>query len=270
MEDKNIFKLLCTDDGFVSVQTCVHQTWKSYKTFSCLGSPKENDLLLYINHCKIRYSMKNGEHLTAKHQDVVYIPSEMEYTLTVTERDEDFGCTYGINFLLFDREHQRAFLKTPLVISALDPDPLRELFRKMSLGYHTGNHSGAAAKALFYEIISSLNDRTSMAKRKEFSVIENGIRYLETDPSLSLSVFEIAAMCHVSQNYFCRLFKAYSGKTPGEYILKAKMEKAKSLLRETLSPVSEISELCGFSDSSYFCRLFKKKEGLSPLEYRRK
>ena len=100
-------------------------------------------------------------------------------------------------------------------------------------------------------------------------IIEQGIRYLETDPSLEKSVAEIAKMCNVSQNYFCRLFKEYSGITPQDYILKAKIEKAKIALRETSLSVSEIALLCGFEDASYFCRLFKKKTGVSPLGYKK-
>ncbi len=269
MENENIFKYLCTEGGFVTVQACVHQTWKTYKAFSCLDAPKENDLLLFVNHCKVMYSMKNGEAFSANHGDVIFVPSGSEYTLTVTDREENRGCTYGINFLLFDEDHKRIFLKSPEVFPTFDTEPVRELFKKMSQRYHIGQ-SNAKMKALFYEIIHILNSKMNLAERKEFSVIEEGIRYLENDPSLSLSVSEIAKMCHVSQNWFCRLFKDYSGITPGEYILNAKMEKAKSMLCETVSPVSEIAHLCGFPDSSYFCRIFKKREGISPLGFRRK
>ncbi len=269
MENENIFKLLCVKNGFASVQACVHQTWKTYKTFSCLEKPKENDLLLFVSHCKAEYFMKNGTVFSAVHGDIVFIPSGMEYTLTVTERDELFGCTYGINFLLFDEDHKRVFLKSPEVFHTRDTEPFHELFKQMSEKNHTGAPSHAKIKACFYEILSLLHKRNSIAERKEFFIIEKGIRYLENDPSLSLSVSEIAKMCHVSQNWFCRLFKAYSGITPGEYILNAKMEKAKSLLCETVSPVWEIAQLCGFPDPSYFCRIFKKREGISPLEFRR-
>jgi AraC-like DNA-binding protein len=270
MKNKNIFKLLCTENGFVTVQACVQQTWKNYKTFSSLNAPKENDLLLFVSHCKITYSMKSGSVFSASHGDVVFVPSGAEYTLTVTERDEKSGCTYGINFLIFDEDHRRVFLENPEVFPATDTEPLLEIFKKMSLGYHTGTHSRAKTKSYFYQIISILHSRNSAAKRKEFFVIEEGIRYLENDTTLSLSVAEIAKKCHVSQNWFCRLFKEYSGSTPGEYILKTKMEQAKSMLRETDSPVSEIAKDCGFPDPSYFCRLFKKREGISPLDFRRR
>ena len=214
--------------------------------------------------------MKSGKRFSAKNGDVVFIPSGTEYTLTVDERDPDQGCTYGINFLLYNENFERVFLESPTVIDTAGLDSIFDLFRKMSRGYQTGLQSNAAMKTLFYEIISSLNRRNDLEVRKEFAIIEKGIFYLENDVSLSLSVSEIAKMCHVSQNYFCKLFKLYSGTTPGEYILNAKIEKGKLLLKETLSPISEIAELCGFSDVSYFCRLFKKKEGISPLTYRKK
>jgi AraC-like DNA-binding protein len=76
-------------------------------------------------------------------------------------------------------------------------------------------------------------------------------------------------MCNVSQNYFCRLFKEYSGITPQDFLLKAKLSKAKIALKETSLSVFEIAEQCGFQDASYFCRIFKKKTGVSPLKYRK-
>jgi AraC-like DNA-binding protein len=105
---------------------------------------------------------------------------------------------------------------------------------------------------------------------KDFTIIEKGIRYLETNDRLDRSISEIAAMCAVSETYFRRLFKKYSGLSPKEYILRVKIDKAKLILRETNLQVSEIAEMFGISDTAYFCRMFKKRTGVSPLIYRSK
>ena len=40
---------------------------------------------------------------------------------------------------------------------------------------------------------------------------------LEEDSDTSLSIADIAAKCHVSEVYFCKLFKEYTGQTPKQY-----------------------------------------------------
>lgn len=267
MDKQDFLKLMCVSDYYAQVNVCVQQSWQSYKTFSCINAPKENDLLVFINRAKVTYSMKDGETFSLKNGDIAYVPSGKEYTFTVNERDEDYGCTYGINFLLFDDLHQRVFLENNQIIP--DANHLREYFHKMSEISESGTHSYAELHSIFYKIISSLSEGEKHNNIKNFPAIKKGIDYLENDTSLSLSVLEIAKMCNVSQNYFCRLFKAYSGMTPQEYILNTKIEKAKVLLNETSLSVYEVSLQCGFQDSSYFCRLFKKKTGVSPKTFKK-
>jgi len=265
MENQDILKLLCNRNCYVQVNVCVYQLWKAYNTFSCIGTPKENDLLLFVNRCKLTYTMANGEKIILKHGDIAHIPSGKEYVLTVDERDEEYGCTYGINFLLFDEDHNRLVINENKVFHSSE---LRDFFQEMSRISELGSPSYAQMQSIFYQIIVSLNDRERKGDIKGFSVIEKGIKYLENDPLLALSVLEIAKMCNVSQNYFCRLFKEYSGVTPQEYVLRIKIERAKIALKETSFSVSEIAEQCGFQDSSYFSRIFKKKTGLTPMNFR--
>ncbi len=267
MNNQDFLKLLCASDYYAQVSVCVYQTWQSYKSFSCLNTPKENDLLLFINHCTATYAMKDGEVFTLNHGDIAYVPSGKEYVFTINERDREYGCTYGINFLLFDDKHQRVYLENNQIIRGAKH--LREQFQRMSEKSEAGTRSYAELHAIFYKIIAALSDGEKHNNIKNFSIIEKGIAYLENDTSLSLPVSEIAKMCNVSQNYFSRMFKIYSGITPQEYILNAKIEKAKVLLNETALSVCEISLQCGFQDSSYFCRLFKKKTGVSPKNFKK-
>ncbi len=265
----DFLKLLCERNYYAQVSLCCCQTWESYSSFSCMNSPKENDLLLFVNHCNITYRMKDGETISAKHGAIIFVPSGKEYTLTIDSRDREYGCTYGINFMIFDESHNRVFLQSNEVLANTEIGNIHALFKRMATASDVGLRQYAQLQAYFYQIIVALNDAVRKDDLKNYFVIAPGIRYLENDTRLSASIWEIAKMCNVSQSYFCRLFKRYSGMTPQEYVLKVKLEKAKVAIRETSLSVAQIALQCGFEDAAYFCRLFKKKVGVSPKAYRK-
>ena len=112
-------------------------------------------------------------------------------------------------------------------------------------------------------------ERLKALSENRFSVIEKGISYLENDISGNLPISEIAAMCNVSEIYFRRLFKEYSGLSPVEFRIKSRLRKAKEFLKYDNLTIAEISERVGFPDTAYFAKLFKSRVGISPTEYRK-
>ena len=74
----------------------------------------------------------------------------------------------------------------------------------------------------------------------------------------------------ISRSYGCELFKKYLGKPYREALREVRVGKAKSLLEETLLPISEIAESSGFHSTLRFREAFKKLYGISPRAYRQK
>ena len=64
-------------------------------------------------------------------------------------------------------------------------------------------------------------------------------------------------------------FKAELGRTPGEEILRQRLAKARTLLRETELTVEEIAVQCGFCHASYLSNLFRRELGMTPREWGR-
>ena len=58
------------------------------------------------------------------------------------------------------------------------------------------------------------------------------------------------------------------GVSPIHYINSLRLNKAKKMLEETNTPISQIMEAIGFYDSAYFSKTFKEYYGCSPKEYR--
>jgi AraC-like DNA-binding protein len=67
---------------------------------------------------------------------------------------------------------------------------------------------------------------------------------------------------------FARLIKKFFGLTPSQYITKARIAAASSLLRESDHTVAEIAAACGFADHSSFTRAFRRVAGISPTQFR--
>ena len=124
------------------------------------------------------------------------------------------------------------------------------------------------AKAYFYEIMSLLCESCQKKRFGKYSVISEGIRYIESHDNPEVSVKDLADMCKVSECYFRRLFKEFSGMTPVEYITHNKIKKAKNYLKYENIPIGKIALLLGFSAASYFTKHLKIANGITPAEYK--
>lgn len=84
-----------------------------------------------------------------------------------------------------------------------------------------------------------------------------------------ISLTSLAGKFNFSISYLSSLFKKAYGSSPNEYIIRLRMERAKTLLAENRNTsVRQISELTGYADPYYFSRLFKMSAGCTPSEYR--
>ncbi|MEP7371921.1 MAG: AraC family transcriptional regulator [Chitinophagaceae bacterium] len=79
----------------------------------------------------------------------------------------------------------------------------------------------------------------------------------------------VAEEAHFSKFHFIRLFKTTYGKTPHQYLISVRIEKAKLFLR-TSAPVSCICFWVGFYSPSSFTGLFKRMTGFTPSAFQNK
>ena len=69
--------------------------------------------------------------------------------------------------------------------------------------------------------------------------------------------------------YFSALFKKETGEGFAKYLMRVRMDEAKTLLRETGLSVTEICERVGYNDRKHFTQTFHKIAGVNPAEYRK-
>jgi AraC-like DNA-binding protein len=97
---------------------------------------------------------------------------------------------------------------------------------------------------------------------------KEGTRFIQQHLDKDISLDELAGVIGISKHHLCKMFPRYFGCTPMDYVRNRRLEKAAQLLRQSGLSITDISELCGYSNSSYFGKVFMKVIGLTPTEFR--
>lgn len=106
------------------------------------------------------------------------------------------------------------------------------------------------------------------AVRSAPGVVEETISYLTAHLEETIRLEELSQRVSLSPFYFSRLFKRETGYSPHEYLVRARMDRARYLLKSTSLTVKEIAFSTGFSSECGFCTTFKKWCGSTPSQYR--
>lgn len=83
-----------------------------------------------------------------------------------------------------------------------------------------------------------------------------------------LTLSRVAAVAHLSETAFCRLFRQRTQNHFTAYLNEIRLQHACHRLQSTDEPISLIAEACGFKTVSNFNKCFKKGRKSSPSAYR--
>ena len=95
------------------------------------------------------------------------------------------------------------------------------------------------------------------------------LHYILGNWEKTIELEDIAAWAGSTPQYASALLSRVMCMTIFEYLNALRINKAGDLLSETSLTVSEISDRCGFQNTSYFIRTFRNHSGRTPGEYRR-
>lgn len=84
-----------------------------------------------------------------------------------------------------------------------------------------------------------------------------------------IRVTDLAETAGLSRAHFTRAFARKFGMPPAQYIMSRRIARARSLLVDTDTPVTDIAIACGFANPSHLTTAFRKEIGLTPSAYRR-
>ena len=84
------------------------------------------------------------------------------------------------------------------------------------------------------------------------------------------SVSGYAAQLGISPSYLNKLVRTQTRHSAMDWVEIARVNWAKSLLKDASMSISEVAFAVGMDDASYFTRFFRKATGFTPSEYRKK
>ncbi|MGG1514089.1 response regulator [Paenibacillus oryzisoli] len=157
--------------------------------------------------------------------------------------------------------------------------------------YHVAHKNGLSVKEW-----SGLRERSgelaairSIPQLKAWAekLIDTGSRYLDNQRNECSLIIEKTKMyikanlkdvtrekaanyIYLNSAYLSRIFKRETGQSLIDFIIQAKMDRAKILLTESNLKIVDVCEEIGYENYSHFGQAFKKKVGISPLEYRKR
>lgn len=101
-------------------------------------------------------------------------------------------------------------------------------------------------------------------------IFETAVHFMQSNIDRRITIEAICENCLVSPYLLKEVFRAKQNMPPIEYFIHLKIEKAKSMIKNSSMNFTQIAEVLGFSTVHYFSRIFKNKVGVSPKEYAKK
>jgi AraC family transcriptional regulator len=100
------------------------------------------------------------------------------------------------------------------------------------------------------------------------SKLNRVLEYVNANLGDKLELGVLARVAGVNLYHFARAFKQSTGKSPYQYVLLRRIEKAKEFLAHSGLSVIETSARTGFVDQGHFSKVFRRLVGVAPSKYR--
>ncbi|MEE0927975.1 MAG: AraC family transcriptional regulator [Acutalibacteraceae bacterium] len=102
------------------------------------------------------------------------------------------------------------------------------------------------------------------------AAISEVVDWIEENYTEHITLATLSEMVGMTPNYFCRIFKEYTGKTPIEYVNIVRIDAVCFDILYGRQNITSAAVNNGYNDLSYFCKVFKKLKGISAKAYAQK
>jgi AraC family transcriptional regulator len=100
------------------------------------------------------------------------------------------------------------------------------------------------------------------------STLRRCIALMEARLEGDLRLNELACEAGLSSSHFIRSFRESTGKTPYQFLLDRRVQRAQTLMRDPRASLAKIAISSGFADQHHLARVFRRITGMTPTAYR--
>lgn len=220
----------------------------------------------YYKECLGKHSHIYAQILIPLEKNMTVYIEEEEYRVTPQElclvpegmahQCDFYGKMIVLNLPEDINDQEGIFLTSPMIVSMIGQ--ILQLVELIQAELRQ-NPKGKAVEFLYHFLYSKLMEQYAPPS----------IRYMREHYDMPITVEQLADMENYNVNYYNDWFKQQTGISPGLYLRKIRIEKAKKLLEDTSYGVTDIAIMVGYSSNSTFTRAFHGATGMTPKEYRR-
>jgi AraC-like DNA-binding protein len=164
---------------------------------------------------------------------------------------------------------------------AVPPNPtLQKAAKQLGAALQKSGHTDLAIqcrlKSLIYQSLATFLETLppeQLLHCAQMTTAQGGLlpalRYIEENIGQRLTNHQLAALCHLSEDYFVRQFRQSIGQTPLQYITERRVTLAAQRLLFSEESIEQVATATGFGNRFYFSRIFTRQTGISPAAYRK-
>lgn len=147
------------------------------------------------------------------------------------------------------------------------------LWHELECPTHAGKlYAQTAAQMLAVHLMRHYATTTLTLKESQQGLTRQQIHriteFVQAHLTDDLSLEELARQVGFSPYHFARLFREATGKSPHQFVLQQRLERAEQLLKKTEMSLTQIALDSGFANQSHLTQAFKRRLGVTPGAYR--
>jgi AraC-like DNA-binding protein len=227
------------------------------------------------------YTLSGEGHILYRKRDVTVSPGQAFFISCIEHQFYETGLQNPWEFKwihcagtacqnFFQLINENSFNPVSLSDSASWIEQLDSLEKAFTMtGIQKDLRTSTVLHAIFSEMLmykAGYKDETTHLKYN--SSIDTVVDFIHQNYREKLKIEDLSKQVHWSEYHFLRVFKKSTGLSPYDYIINYRINKSKSLLKETPLTVEGIAYEVGFGNVNNFIRDFKKLTGTTPLRFR--
>lgn len=92
--------------------------------------------------------------------------------------------------------------------------------------------------------------------------------YVDSNIDTNVRMASLARLTDLPDQKFARAFKATTGKSPHQWLIDRRLDRAEEFLGKSRMSLAEVAYACGFSSQAHMTTLFSDRRNVTPAEFR--